>query len=76
MCVPGTVQRHFIYINIVNLHLSIPSLTFSKDPNNKQPDIATFILNEFVEYSLKIFLVLSIDILFIFKFSRFLGEMG
>lgn len=32
-------SEHFIFINIVNLHLSIPSLTFSKDLNNKQPDM-------------------------------------
>lgn len=46
--VPDTVQKHFVFINInrVNPHLSIPSLTFSKDPNSKQLDKAKLILNK------------------------------
>lgn len=39
VCVPGTVQRHFIFINVVNIHLSMPSLTFSKDLKHKQLDL-------------------------------------
>lgn len=33
-------SEHFIFTTIVHLHLSVLSLTFKKDPNNKQPDTA------------------------------------
>lgn len=57
-------SEHFIFTSVVHLHLSILSLTFKKDPNNKQPDVAE--LTKFIQYSLKIFFVLSIDTLFKF----------
>lgn len=36
------------FINTVKFHQFIPSLTLNKDPNNKQPDMTEFTLNEFI----------------------------